>query len=166
MFTTGQIFQAEELLNLCRNLNLHVATAESCTGGLIAACLTAVPGSSDVFDRGFVAYDNAAKTELLGVPEASIATFGAVSKTVACAMAEGALANSAAQTAVATTGIAGPDGATPAKPVGLVHIAVVSIGSKSIHSEKLIKGSRFVVRLKAMEEALSLLSVHLSESHL
>ena len=106
MFTADQILQAEELLNLCRNLNIHLATAESCTGGLIAACLTAVPGSSDVFDRGFVTYDNAAKIELLGVPEDSIATFGAVSKPVACAMAEGALANSAAQIAVATTGIA------------------------------------------------------------
>ena len=115
---------AAALLDLCRANQLRLATAESCTGGLIAALLTETAGSSDVFERGFVTYSNAAKAELLGVPAAVIEAHGAVSELVARAMAEGALSSSAADLAVAVTGVAGPGGGSAAKPVGLVHLAV------------------------------------------
>lgn len=154
---------AKEVLTRCQRLHLRLTTAESCTGGLIAACLTSIPGSSEVFDRGFVTYDNAAKSELLGVPERSLIEFGAVSKCVACEMAQGALANSAAQVAVSTTGIAGPGGGTKTKPVGIVHIAVAGLGNEPNHERKLIKGSREVVRLLAMEESLIMVSRHIKK---
>ena len=115
---------AETLLARCRQAGLTLATAESCTGGLVAAALTAVPGSSDVFERGFVTYSNAAKADMIGVPAELIAREGAVSEAVARAMADGALAASRADLAVAVTGVAGPGGGTAAKPVGLVHLAV------------------------------------------
>lgn len=113
----------EQFLAICRKRKLTVATAESCTGGLLAAYLTALPGSSDMFERGFVTYSNEAKTELLNVPAKLIKKHGAVSKAVALAMAGGALARSKAHLALAVTGIAGPDGGTKRKPAGLVHIA-------------------------------------------
>jgi nicotinamide-nucleotide amidase len=119
---------AEKLLGDLRARKLRVATAESCTGGLIAGYLTEVAGSSDVVDRGFVTYSNEAKAELLGVPMALITEKGAVSAEVARAMAEGALGVSRAQIAVAVTGVAGPGGGTPAKPVGLVYIATARQG--------------------------------------
>ncbi|RMF74268.1 MAG: CinA family protein [Alphaproteobacteria bacterium] len=112
--------QASELLELARDAELHLATAESCTGGLLAAVITEVPGASDVFERGFVTYSNAAKTELLGVPAPLILEFGAVSEEVARAMATGALAHSHADMAISITGIAGPSGGTADKPVGTV----------------------------------------------
>lgn len=108
------------LLALCKEKNISVATAESCTGGLIAATLTEVAGSSAMVDRGFVTYSNSAKTDLLGVPEDMIERHGAVSGEVAAAMAEGALARADADITIAVTGIAGPDGGTELKPVGLV----------------------------------------------
>jgi len=114
---------AASLLNICRERSQLVVTAESCTGGLLAATLTAIPGASDVFDRGFVTYSNAAKSEMLGVPYWLIERHGAVSEDVARAMAGGALTHSHADLAVAVTGIAGPDGGTPEKPVGLVYFA-------------------------------------------
>lgn len=114
---------AAALLDRFRDAGLKLATAESCTGGLVSAYLTAVPGSSDVLERGFVTYSNTAKSELLDVPVSLIATQGAVSEAVARAMAEGALAHSHADVAVAITGIAGPDGGSAEKPVGLVFIA-------------------------------------------
>src|SRR6266481_1109770 len=112
---------ARALLDLCRGKKLTIAAAESCTGGLLAATLTEIPGSSDVFDRGFVTYSDAAKTAMLGVPADLLATFGAVSRETAQAMANGALAQAGVDLAVAITGIAGPGGAMPGKPVGLVH---------------------------------------------
>ena len=112
-----------------------IATAESCTGGLIAALLTEVPGSSAVVERGFVTYSNAAKSQCLGVDPALIETVGAVSEEVARAMAEGAIANSKADFAVAVTGIAGPGGDTPTKPVGLVHIATAQRAGQTVHRE-------------------------------
>lgn len=115
--------QAAELLDACRDRNETVAAAESCTGGLIAATLTAIPGSSDVFERGFVTYSNSAKSELLGVPYWLIERHGAVSEDVARAMAGGALTRSHASLAVAVTGVAGPDGGTEEKPVGFVCFA-------------------------------------------
>ena len=123
------VSEAAALLAACRAKGLTLATAESCTGGMIAAILTEVPGASDVFERGFVTYSNAAKKEQLGVPAELIATHGAVSKAVAHAMALGALVHSRADLAVAVTGIAGPDGGTAEKPVGLVHLTRRQAGS-------------------------------------
>lgn len=145
-------------------MKLRLTTAESCTGGLIAACLTAVPGSSDVFDRGFVTYDNQAKIEMLGVPESLLTEYGAVSEPVARAMAEGALVHAPAQLSIATTGIAGPGGGTDLKPVGLVHIAVADANRNTYHMREVIAGDRDAVRMQAMEKALSMLKQHLGTS--
>ena len=131
-----------------------MATAESCTGGLIAATCTSVAGSSDWFERGFVTYSNAAKTEMLGVDAALIAAHGAVSEEVACAMADGALVHSRAALAVAVTGIAGPGGATPGKPVGTVWLAVAKRGAAA-HAERLqLGGDRSAVREQTLAIAL------------
>lgn len=111
---------ARRLFDLMKDRGLMLATAESCTGGMVAVALTDIAGSSVVFDRGFVTYSNAAKVEMLGVPEPTLAAHGAVSRETALAMAEGALARSDADIAISVTGIAGPDGGTPQKPVGLV----------------------------------------------
>ncbi len=135
MFAADITEQAATLLAQYRAQGLRIATAESCTGGLIAAMLTAIPGSSDVFERGFVTYSNEAKSEMLGVPATLIAAHGAVSAEVAQAMAEGALAHSHADVAVAVTGVAGPGGGTDAKPVGLVHIAAARRGEARLHEE-------------------------------
>ncbi len=152
--TTGR---AERLLALCRARGLRIATAESCTGGLIAACLTEIAGSSDVVDRGFVTYANAAKRDLLGVPDALLERVGAVSEEVARAMAEGALARSCADLAVAVTGIAGPGGATETKPVGLVHHACAGPGGALVHRRVVYAGGRGAVRLATVETALDML---------
>jgi nicotinamide-nucleotide amidase len=135
MFAPAIIAASAALLEACRQRGLRLAAAESCTGGLIAAALTAVPGSSDVFERGFVTYSNEAKIEMLGVPATLIAQHGAVSGEVARAMAEGALAHARADIAVAVTGIAGPGGGSSAKPVGLVHIACARRGGDTRHQE-------------------------------
>src|SRR5262252_10402996 len=108
---------AEAVLAACRRKGMKLATAESCTGGLVAAALTAIAGSSDVLERGFVTYSNEAKSELLGVPPEIIAAHGAVSAETAAAMAEGAVARAPVDLAISITGIAGPGGATPSKPV-------------------------------------------------
>ncbi len=123
MFSDELKKQSEEFLSRCRDRKYKIATAESCTGGLIAGLLTEIAGSSDVFDRGFVTYSNDAKMELLGVPFKTLDDYGAVSEQTAAAMAKGALDKSNAQLSVAVTGIAGPGGGTPDKPVGLVHMA-------------------------------------------
>jgi nicotinamide-nucleotide amidase len=115
---------------------LKIATAESCTGGLVAAAITAIPGASAVLERGFVTYSNEAKTEMLGVPAELIERRGAVSQEVALAMVEGALKNSRADIAVAVTGVAGPDGGSEQKPVGLVHIAAAKRGGARLHEER------------------------------
>ena len=127
------IENATRLLNEMRAQGMTLATAESCTGGLISACLTEVPGSSDVFERGFVTYSNAAKAEMLGVPEELIEAHGAVSQEVAAAMAQGALAHSPADLVVAVTGIAGPGGGSEDKPVGLVFIAAARRNGSATH---------------------------------
>jgi nicotinamide-nucleotide amidase len=149
--------QASELLAALRRRKLTLATAESCTGGLIAASLTEIAGSSDIVDRGFVTYSNEAKTELLGVPAPLIAAHGAVSEAVARAMAEGALAASKADLAVAVTGIAGPGGATPTKPVGLVHLALARRGGATHHRREVFPGDRRAVRLATVECAFRML---------
>jgi nicotinamide-nucleotide amidase len=125
--------QATELLAAARAAGRKVATAESCTGGLVAGTLTEVAGSSDVVERGFVTYSNEAKNELLGVPEAMLIAHGAVSEPVARAMAEGALQRSRADLAVAVTGVAGPGGGSAEKPVGLVHLAVAALDRPTVH---------------------------------
>jgi nicotinamide-nucleotide amidase len=132
-----------------------IATAESCTGGLIAAACTAVAGSSDWFERGFVTYSNEAKTESLGVPVALIKAHGAVSAEVARAMAEGALAHSHAALAVAVTGIAGPGGATPGKPVGTVWLALAQAGSATQAELLNLGGDRAAVREQTVQHALT-----------
>ena len=149
--------RAERLLALCRAGGLRIATAESCTGGLIAACLTDIAGSSDVVDRGFVTYSNEAKNDLLGVPEALLIRVGAVSEEVARAMAAGALERSDAHLAVAVTGIAGPGGGTETKPVGLVHLACAGPGGAVSHRRAVYPGDRGAVRLATVETALDML---------
>ncbi|MFN4143705.1 CinA family protein [Aestuariivirga sp.] len=128
MFPEDLTARAAALIDLCRSRKLMLATAESCTGGLIAGLITSVPGSSDVLDCGFVTYSNAAKTRMIGVAADLVQRHGAVSEEVARAMAEGALAHSAADVAVAVTGVAGPGGGTALKPVGLVHCAAARKG--------------------------------------
>ncbi len=133
----------------------RLATAESCTGGLIAAACTSVAGSSDWFERGFVTYSNEAKAESLGVPAASIAAHGAVSEPVVRAMAEGALAHSKAQWSVAVTGIAGPGGAVPGKPVGTVWLAIAHRGSVRLAERLQFDGDRTAVREQTVQRALA-----------
>jgi nicotinamide-nucleotide amidase len=150
--------RAERLLAAGRAKGRRVATAESCTGGLVAALLTEIPGSSDVVERGFVTYSNEAKTEMLGVPSEIIARHGAVSPEVARLMAEGALAHSAADIAVSVTGIAGPGGGSGAKPVGLVEFACASRGQATVlATERFGDVGRARIRLAAVAKALSLL---------
>ncbi len=149
---------AAGLLELCRDRKLMLVTAESCTGGLVAAALTEIAGSSDVVERGFVTYSNEAKRELLGVPQALLDTHGAVSEPVARAMADGALARAPqAALAVAVTGIAGPGGATPGKPVGLVFIAAARRGGETRCERNVFPGDRRAVREASVDHALALL---------
>ena len=147
---------AAEVLDICRDARLTLAVAESCTGGLIAATLTEIAGSSDVVERGFVTYADQAKTDLLGVPEALITAHGAVSDPVARAMAEGALEHSPADVTIAVTGIAGPGGARSGKPVGLVHLAAARRGHQTLHERHVFTGDRAQVRLSAVGSALKL----------
>ena len=158
MFPRSLVQMAELLLGDCRDAKLNIVTAESCTGGLVAGLLTEIPGSSDVFERGFVTYSNEAKRDCLGVPGDLIADFGAVSEPVARAMAEGALTHSRADLSVSVTGIAGPGGGTPMKPVGLVHFGAQRRGRSIAHEMNLFGDlGREQIRLKAMETALLLL---------
>ncbi len=148
---------AETLLQRCREAKVMLATAESCTGGLIAATLTEIAGSSDVVERGYVTYSNDAKVYSLGVPAEIVAGHGAVSEPVARAMAEGALRKSNADIAIACTGIAGPGGGSATKPVGLVHIAVAAHGQETMH-QRMTYGEigRSAVRRATVEDALNL----------
>src|SRR4051794_22691021 len=158
MFPPALLERATALLDAYRTKGWRLATAESCTGGLVAGLLTEVAGSSDVVDRGFVTYSNEAKTALVGVPGELIVAHGAVSEPVARAMAEGALARSNAQLAVSITGIAGPGGATAAKAVGLVHFALAREGGATVHLERRYGDlGRSVVRMRGVEDALALL---------
>ena len=152
---------AARLLAACRRRAVLLATAESCTGGLIAAALTAIAGSSDVVDRGFVTYSNDAKTEMLGVPAALIAAEGAVSAPVARAMAEGALARSRATIAVAVTGIAGPGGSSADKPVGLVWFGLARRGAPAVAERVVFPGDRAAVRAATVAHALALIGARL-----
>jgi nicotinamide-nucleotide amidase len=150
--------RAANLLKAYEARGLKIATAESCTGGLVAALLTEIAGSSAVVERGFVTYSNEAKTEQIGVPADLIAAHGAVSEPVARAMAEGALAHSYADVALGITGIAGPTGATATKPIGLVHFGLAKKGAATIHLERRYgELGREIVRRRAVEDALRLL---------
>jgi nicotinamide-nucleotide amidase len=157
MFSAAQIAAATHLLATCRAARLKIATAESCTGGLIAGLLTEIAGSSDVVERGFVVYSNAAKSELLGVSADLIRAHGAVSEPVACAMAEGALRASHADITVAVTGVAGPGGGTAEKPVGLVHIAVAGRARATRHhAHRFGDTGRTIVRTMTIDEAIAM----------
>lgn len=149
---------ATALVKLCIDKKLTIATAESCTGGLVAGALTDVPGSSAVLDRGFVTYSNAAKQQMLGVPVATLKQYGEVSRQTAEAMARGALAKAKVDLAVAITGIAGPGGATPDKPVGLVHFAATARDGTSMHAAMRYGDiGRGKVRRKSVLQALAML---------
>ena len=153
---------SERVLTACRSARLRLAVAESCTGGLVLASLTAIPGASDVVERGFVTYSNEAKSEMLGVLGALIKAHGAVSEPVARAMAEGALCHSPADVGIGVTGIAGPGGATAEKPIGLVHIAAARKGRETRHERHLFAGDRAAIRLAAAAAALALIGRQLS----
>ena len=166
MFSPELLARAEKLLAGARAKGLKIASAESCTGGLVAGLLTEIPGSSDVFERGFVTYSNQAKQDLLGVPASLLAKDGAVSASVARAMAEGALGHSLAHIAVSITGIAGPGGGTATKPVGTVYIACgarptldIPLAGIGIEVSKCEFGDigRSQIRLKSVKVALSMI---------
>jgi nicotinamide-nucleotide amidase len=163
MFPTDVIEEARRLIAEMKSRGLKLATAESCTGGLIAGALTEIPGASDVVDRGFVTYSNAAKIGMLGVDFDLILRHGAVSAEVAQAMAEGALRCSAADLAVAVTGIAGPGGGTLEKPVGLVHLAIApASGASRSRACRFGDIGRTEIRLATVREAFALMGEALS----
>jgi nicotinamide-nucleotide amidase len=158
MFPDHFIMAARLILADCEERRLKIVTAESCTGGLVAACLTEIPGSSKVVERGFVTYSNRAKEDMLGVQGDLIADTGAVSEAVVRMMAEGALAESRANVSIAITGVAGPGGGTAMKPVGLVHFAAARENRSILHEMHLFGDiGRSEIRMKSVEVALDLL---------
>lgn len=163
MFTKPIRRLAEEVLQTARQASLKLATAESCTGGLIAGALTEIAGSSDVVDRGFVTYSNQAKCDLLGVSVETLVAHGAVSEEVARAMAEGAVKHSGADLAVSVTGVAGPGGGSATKPVGLVHLACARKGRETLHERHIFTGDRSAVRIAAVKAALKLIQRSLAD---
>lgn len=163
MFSITGLALAQEIIDLAKASGVKLATAESCTGGLVAGALTAIAGSSAAVDRGFVTYSNEAKSEMLGVSETDLNSFGAVSEPVARAMASGAVVHSRAQVAVSVTGIAGPGGATDNKPVGLVHFACAAADGSVTHVERRFGDiGRDKVREESLHQALNLLKNALS----
>ena len=157
MIPQSLLDEAAALLDACRARGSRVATAESCTGGLIAAVLTAIAGSSDVVERGFVAYSNEAKTELLGVPAELIDAVGAVSEPVAQRMADGALRRSHADIVIAVTGVAGPGGGSAEKPVGLVWFGVAQRGRPVASERQVFPGDRTAIRVTTVARAFALI---------
>jgi nicotinamide-nucleotide amidase len=158
VFPEGLLASARALIDLCRARGLKIATAESCTGGLVAGLLTEIAGSSDVVERGFVTYSNEAKRELLGVAEATLAIYGAVSEATVREMALGALAASRADIAVSVTGVAGPGGCSTEKPVGLVHFGCAARGGALAAAERRFGDvGRGAVRIAAVEQALAMI---------
>ena len=157
MFAAELLAGAEALIHQCRARNLRLATAESCTGGLVAALLTAISGSSDVFERGFVTYSNRAKQDCLGVEAAILDQLGAVSAEAAAAMALGVLAHAPVEIALSVTGIAGPGGGSPAKPVGLVYFGCAAQGAVTTVEKRFGDIGRHEVRLAAVAVGLDLL---------
>ena len=157
MLPDATLNEAEALLAACRSKGIMLATAESCTGGLIAAALTAIAGSSDVVDRGFVTYSNEAKNQMIGVPMPLIDTHGAVSEQVAAAMADGALARSRAAIVVAVTGVAGPGGGSADKPVGLVWFGLARTGTPTITERRIFPGDRTAIRAATVAHAFGMI---------
>ena len=157
MISPGLLDAAAALLEACRRRRIKLATAESCTGGLLGAVLTAIAGSSEVVERGFVAYSNQAKTELLGVSAGLIGEFGAVSEPVVRAMAEGALWRSHADIVLAVTGMAGPGGGSADKPVGLVWFGLAQRGGATLSERRVFPGDRTAIRVAAVEHALGMI---------
>ena len=157
MLPASTLTEAEALLAACRAKGILLATAESCTGGLIAAALTAIAGSSDVVDRGFVTYSNDAKNQMIGVPMPLIERYGAVSEQVAAAMASGALSRSRATIAVSVTGVAGPGGGSVEKPVGLVCFGVARAGRPAITERHVFPGDRTEIRAATVAYALTMI---------
>ena len=158
MFEAETLTLAQSVLDACRARGWHVATAESCTGGLVAGALTAIAGSSDVVERGFVTYSNEAKSELLGVPPETIAAHGAVSSETAAAMAEGAVARAPVDLAISVAGVAGPDGGSATKPVGLVIFGLARRDGLCRTERRIFDGDRSAVRQAALQVALGLLA--------
>jgi nicotinamide-nucleotide amidase len=156
IFPEQSLALAKRLLAACEARGLRLATAESCTGGLIIGCLTEIAGSSSVVERGYVTYDNRAKQEMLGVSADLLQSVGAVSEEVARAMAIGAREHAKADLAIAVTGIAGPGGASPTKPVGLVHMAISLRDQPTMHAMQIFPGDRSAVRLATVDAALEL----------
>ena len=146
-----------KLISSCRSQDIKIATAESCTGGLIAGCLTSISGSSDVFERGFNTYSNNAKVEMLNVPKDMIIAHGAVSETVATAMCEGALKKAPVQLTVSVTGIAGPAGGTLEKPVGTVYIASARVGKNTVSNCYRFDGNRDKIRVSTIKKAIEIM---------
>jgi nicotinamide-nucleotide amidase len=157
VFDAETLTLAQSVLDACRARGWHIATAESCTGGLVAGALTAIAGSSDVVERGFVTYSNEAKSELLGVPLETLAAHGAVSAETASAMAQGAIARAPVDLAVSVIGVAGPGGGTPTKPVGLILFGVARRDGTCRTERRLFPGDRSAVRQAALDAALRLL---------
>ncbi len=164
MFDEQLLYDANQILELCKRSDIRLATAESCTGGLIISCLTEIPGSSDVIDRGFITYSNEAKIELLGVPNLLIALHGSVSEEVAIAMSEGALSRSMSDITIAVTGVAGPGGGTTDKPVGLVHYACSGRGRSSYTLQQNFPGSRSAIRDATVQTAFSIIRKFLEDN--
>lgn len=157
MLPDATLQNAESLLAACRSRGIMLATAESCTGGLIAAALTAIAGSSDVVDRGFVTYSNGSKHEMIGVPMPLLETHGAVSEEVARAMAEGALVRSRAAIVVAVTGVAGPGGGSADKPVGLVCFGLARTGQTVVSEQQVFPGDRAAIRAATVVHAFNMI---------
>ena len=161
MLSQALLDEAASLLDACRARGVMLATAESCTGGLIAAALTAIAGASDVVDRGFVTYSNDAKTDLVGVPPELIARHGAISEQVARAMATGALARSRAGIVVSVTGVAGPGGGSAEKPVGLVWFGLAQRGRDVASAHAIFAGDRTAVRAATVAHAFAMIRARL-----
>ena len=153
-----EILVAEQVINACRGRQWRLATAESCTGGLIAACLTEVAGASDVFDRGFVTYSNRAKIELLGVDSITLDRYGAVSEETAHEMCLGALDRAGVNLALSVTGIAGPSGGGLEKPIGLVYLGIAIEGNAPIVNRNLFTGTRGEIRRQSVVRGLTLMA--------
>ena len=154
--------RTSNILKLCKQKGVTIVTAESCTGGLIAGCLTDTPGSSSVIEGGFVTYSNQAKVSMLSVKLEQLDKYGAVSEEVARSMAEGALGSSKADIAIACTGVAGPGGATETKPVGLVHLSCASRKHPTLHKKCNFSGQRSTIRLATVEAAFGLIEAQLN----
>ena len=154
--------KASSILKVCKQKGITIITAESCTGGLIAGCLTEIPGSSSVIEGGFVTYSNQVKVSMLSVKLEQLDQYGAVSEEVARSMAEGALGSSKADIAVACTGVAGPGGATNTKPVGLVHLSCALKKHPTLHKSCNFSGERSTIRLATVKAAFELIEAQLN----